>query len=226
MKKLVPHVVALGLMTLASTAAFAQTSSTTITASTGTVNDWKPDAVAVKVDTSPTPVNYTFTRTTTYVDENGNPVSIETVRSGAPVTVYYHNLGGKYVADKVVVNRSVITTTTAPAESTIVTAPPVPAPTETTTTMTTTAPPPIAPPTVNGVVTDLGDSHIDVRTSQSLHPIHYRAHDSTAFVDESGNPVSRKDVTDGTPVTIFYEQSGDDLFATRVVVRNPAVLDR
>ena len=79
----------LGLMTLAPTAIYAQESSTTTTiTSTGTVNDWKPDAVAVKIDTSPTPVNYAFTRTTTYVDENGNPVSIQTVRSGAPVTVY------------------------------------------------------------------------------------------------------------------------------------------
>jgi hypothetical protein len=223
MKKLVPQVaVALALMAVASTAAFAQTSSTTMmTTTTGTVNAWKPNAVAVKVDTSSTPVSYSFTKTTTYVDQNGNPVSIETVRSGVPVTVYYHNLGGNYVADKVVIHRTLVTTTTAPAETTVTTVPP---PTQTTTTTTET--PAIAPPTVNGVVTDAGDGHIDLRTSQSPRPIHYRAHDSTAYVDESGNPVSRKQITEGTPVTIFYEQSGDDLFATRVVVRNPAVLDR
>jgi hypothetical protein len=214
----------LGLMTLAPTAIYAQESSTTTTiTSTGTVNDWKPDAVAVKVDTSPTPVDYSFTKTTTYVDENGNPVSIQTVRSGAPVTVYYHNTGGNYVADKVIVNRSMITTTTVPAtESTTVTT--VPPPTPPTETMTITPVP--SSPAVNGVVTDAGEGHIDLRTAESSRPVHYKAHDSTAYVDESGNPVSRKALAPGTPVTVFYEQSGDDLFATRVVLRNPAVLDR
>ena len=223
----------LGLMTLAPTAIYAQESSTTTTiTSTGTVNDWKPDAVAVKIDTSPTPVNYAFTRTTTYVDENGNPVSIQTVRSGAPVTVYYHNIGGNYVADKVMVSRSMITTTTAPAtESTTVTTLPPPAPpTETTTTTTVPATTTITPvptsPATSGIVTDAGEGHIDLRTAESSRPIHYKAHDSTAYVDETGNPVSRKELTPGTPVTVFYEQSGDDLFATRVVLRNPAVLDR
>lgn len=205
----------LSLMTLAPSAIFAQETSTTTTiTSTGTVSDWKPNAVAVKVDTSPIPVRYSFTKTTTYVDENGNPVSIQTVRSGAPVTVYYEKQGDDFVADKVVVNRSVITTT-APA------APPV----ETTTT-TTTATPAVAPPTVNGVITDAGEGHIDLRTSSSSRPIHYQAHDATAYVDENGNPVPRKSLTRGTPVTVFYEQNGDEMMATRVILRNPAVLDR
>jgi hypothetical protein len=61
---------------------------------------------------SPVPIHYTFTKTTTYVDENGNPVSVETVRTGAPVTVYYEKSGDSFVADKVVVKKSVSTTTT------------------------------------------------------------------------------------------------------------------
>ena len=221
MKTIIPHVgalVVLGLVTLAPGAAFAQASTTTTITSTGTVSDWKPNAVAVKVDTSPAPVHYTFTKTTTYVDENGNPISVRTVRTGEPVTVFYERQGGALVADKVVVNRSVTTTTTAPA--------PVNVPPPVTTTTTTTADAVPGSPATNGVVTDAGDSHIDLRTSMSPKPIHYRAHDSTAYVDENGNPVSRKVVTEGTPVTVFYEQSGDDMFATRVVVRNPAVLDR
>jgi hypothetical protein len=217
----------LGLMTLAPSASFAQEQTTTTITSTGTVNDWKPDAVAVKVDTSPTPIDYSFTRTTTYVDQFGNPISVETVRSGAPVTVYYHNLGGKYVADKVIVNRSVTTTTTAPAteSTTVTTAPPAMPPTETTTT-TTTAAPSLAPPAINGVVTDAGEGHIDLRTAESSRPIHYEAHDATAYLDENGNPVPRKLLTPGTPVTLFYEQNGDNLMATRVIVKSPAILDR
>ncbi len=49
--------------------------------------------VYVVTTSSPAPVRYNFTKTTTYVDENGNPVSVETVKSGAPVTVYYSGDG-------------------------------------------------------------------------------------------------------------------------------------
>jgi hypothetical protein len=211
-------VVGLGLMTLAPAAIFAQDISTTrttmTTTSSGTVSEWKPNSVAVKVDTSAAPIQYTFTRTTSYVDQYGNPVSVETIRSGAPVTVYYERQGDALVADKVIVRRSVTTREGVP--------PPIPVTTTTTTTADATPP----PPATNGVVTDAGDEHIDVRTSLAPRPIHYKAHDSTAYVDENGNPVPRKILTEGTPVTVFYEQSGDDLFATRVIIRNPAVLDR
>ena len=185
-------------MAIAQNPLYGQTTSTTMTTtSTGTVSDWSPNAIAVKVDTSPTPIRYTFTKTTTYVDENGNPVSMETVRSGAPVTVYYEREGDNFVADKVVVNKSV-TTTTEPAPS-------------------------VAPssPAVDGIVTDADSDEISLRTNASPVPVHYHAHDSTAYVDENGNPISRKSLMPGTPVTIFYEQHDDDLWATRVVVKNP-----
>jgi hypothetical protein len=37
------------------------------------------------------------------VDENGNPVSIDTVKSGVPVTIYYDRNGDTMVASRVVV---------------------------------------------------------------------------------------------------------------------------
>jgi len=40
------------------------------------------------------------------VDENGNPVSVETVRSGVPVTVYYDRDGDRMVATRVVVRNT------------------------------------------------------------------------------------------------------------------------
>jgi hypothetical protein len=54
-------------------------------------------------------VSYSYSKTTTYVDQNGNPVSMETVKSGLPVTVYYTQEGDKMVASKVVVQRTIIT---------------------------------------------------------------------------------------------------------------------
>jgi len=199
-------VVVCGLLALAASPLFGQTTSTTMTTtSTGTVSNWSPDAIAVKVDTSPTPVRYTFTRTTTYVDENGNPVSVETVKSGVPVTVYYERNGDNYVADKVVVKKSITT-----SDTTVSTPPQAAAP---------------GSPAVDGVVTDADSDDISVRTDSSPVPIHYKAHDSTAYVDENGNPIPRKSLAPGTPVTVFYEQSDDRLWATRVVVKNPAPIE-
>jgi hypothetical protein len=51
------------------------------------------------------PATYSYSKTTTYVDEAGRPVSIETGRSGAPVTVHYDSEGNKMVATKVVVRK-------------------------------------------------------------------------------------------------------------------------
>ena len=88
------------------------TSTISTTTSAGTVSQFGPDTIVVKTTTSATPVSYSYSKTTTYVDENGNAVSSETVKSGAPVTVYYTQDGDKMVATKVVVRKT--TTTTAP----------------------------------------------------------------------------------------------------------------
>jgi predicted phage tail protein len=85
------------------------TQSTTMTTSAGTVSAFSPDAITVQTDSAPAPVSYSFTKTTTYVDENGNPVSVDVVKSGAPVTVFYTQDGDRMVASKVVVRK--ITTT-------------------------------------------------------------------------------------------------------------------
>ena len=90
----------------------ATTSTTTTTTSDGTVSQFGPDTIVVSSTTSADPVSYSYSKTTTYVDENGNPVSSETVKSGAPVTVYYTQDGDKMIATKVIVKKT--TTTTAP----------------------------------------------------------------------------------------------------------------
>jgi hypothetical protein len=111
------------LLTTTTTITFAQTpadSSTTTTAtsstttSAGTISQFSPDAIVIKTTTANDPVSYSYTKTTSYVDEDGNPVSVETVKSGAPVTVYYTMDGNKMVATKVVVRKTTTTTTPTP----------------------------------------------------------------------------------------------------------------
>ena len=107
----------LGVMLFTSNIAMAQsaaTSTTTTTTSDGTVSQFGPNSFVVKSTTSATPLNYSYSKTTVYVDENGNVVSSETVKSGAPVTVYYTQDGDKMIATKVIVRKTTTTTTPAP----------------------------------------------------------------------------------------------------------------
>ena len=119
-------------ITRAQTAA-TSTTTTSTTTSAGTVSQFSPDTIVVKTTTSADPISYSYTKTTTYVDENGNPVSTETVKSGAPVTVYYTQDGDKMVATKVVVRKATTTTSDAPGATAVETK-------KTTTTTTTPAP--------------------------------------------------------------------------------------
>ena len=79
---------------------------TTTTTTSGTISEFSPSTIVVKTTTSSDPVSYSYTKTTTYVDEAGNPVSIETVKTGVPVTIYYDKSGNKMVATKVVVTKT------------------------------------------------------------------------------------------------------------------------
>lgn len=76
---------------------------TETTTTTGVITDFGPGRLAVRTQTSPDPLRYSFSKTITYVDELGNPVSMETVRSGLPVTVHYVRQNGEMVASRVVV---------------------------------------------------------------------------------------------------------------------------
>jgi hypothetical protein len=119
---------ALGVATEARAQATVKTTTTT-TQNLGTISEFGPDTIVIRSETAPEPIRYSYSKTTTYVDETGAPVSIETVKSGLPVTVYYSQVGDRLVANRVVVRR---TTTTAP----VPTAPVIEKKTTTTTTTT------------------------------------------------------------------------------------------
>ena len=191
----------LGVLLATANVVMAQTSVTTVITPTaaGIVRTFSPDAITVTTDSSPTPVRYSFSKTTTYVDENGNPVSMETVTSGLPVTVYYNNDGDRLVATKVVVNKRVDVN---PDGSVI---------RHTTTTSTTSS---------QGLVSSFSPDSISVTSDTSPTPVSYAFTKTTTYVDENGNPVSVETVKSGVPVTVFYDRDGDRMVATRVVVKN------
>jgi hypothetical protein len=123
MKKVMPLVFALAVLVVPC-GVFAQqgqmttvntsNSSTTTTESVGTVSEVSPDSIVIRSETSTTPMHYSYTESTTYVDETGAPVSIETVTSGLPVTVYYTLEGDRMIANKVVVRKTTTKTIETP----------------------------------------------------------------------------------------------------------------
>ena len=101
----------LGLMLITANVTLAQTAvkeTTTTTTTAGTISEFGPETIIVRSETSPEPVRYSYSKTTTYVDETGAPVSIETVKSGLPVTVHYVKVGDKMVASKVIVRKAIV----------------------------------------------------------------------------------------------------------------------
>ena len=98
---------AVGTMLTAGTVAQTTVQATT-TNSAGTITEFSPDTIILRSETSPDPVRYSYSKTTTYVDETGSPVSIETVKSGLPVTVFYTKIGDRMIATKVIVRKAVV----------------------------------------------------------------------------------------------------------------------
>jgi len=82
-----------------------QQTTTTTTSSDGTVTEFSPtsDTVVLRSQTSTEPVRYTYSKTTTVVDQNGAPVDISVIKTGVPVQVYYDQDGDQMVARKIVV---------------------------------------------------------------------------------------------------------------------------
>ncbi|MBF0551087.1 MAG: hypothetical protein HQK60_11195 [Deltaproteobacteria bacterium] len=87
------------------------TTTVTKTEAAGTVSEFSPDSMVIRTETSSSPVQYKRTKTTTYVDDTGAPVAVETVKSGLPVTVYYTREGDHMIANKVVICKTTKTTT-------------------------------------------------------------------------------------------------------------------
>lgn len=178
--------------------AFAQTTvqkttETTTTSTAGTLSEFGPERITVRTETSTEPLTYAVSKTVTYVDETGAPVSMETVKSGLPVTVHYVRDGDALVANKIVVRKR---TTTVPAA-------------ETTTTTTTSM----------GTISEFKPGQLVIRTTKTSAPLRYKYTKTTTYVDEAGQPVSLKTVRSGLPVTVHYTKVGNDLVANRVIVR-------
>lgn len=101
-------ILSLGVGAVTEARAQATVQTTTTTQSVGTISEFGPESIVIRSETAPEPIRYSYSKTTTYVDDSGAPVSIETVKSGLPVTVHYTKVGDRLVASRVVVRRAAV----------------------------------------------------------------------------------------------------------------------
>lgn len=118
MKRVQSFVLALSFLVLPYSVLAQEQMSITTTETAGTISELGQDTIVVRSETSSSPMRYSSTKSTTYVDETGMPVSVETVKSGLPVTVYYTRDGDRMIANKVVVRKTTTTTTGSPTTET------------------------------------------------------------------------------------------------------------
>ena len=73
--------------------------------------------------------------------------------------------------------------------------------------------------TNSGTVSQFGPDAIVIKTLPSSAPVAYQYTTSTTYVDEMGRPFAMKNVKPGMPVTVHYTKTGDQMVATKVVVK-------
>jgi hypothetical protein len=72
----------------------------------GTITEVSPGILVVEVPgASPTQIRYVDNKTTNYVDQNGDPVPVEMIKSGSSAKVFYTKVGDTLIASKVEVMR-------------------------------------------------------------------------------------------------------------------------
>jgi hypothetical protein len=78
--------------------------------------------------------------------------------------------------------------------------------------------------TTNGAFTQYlpGSQTMVVRSEGGTNPVHYSVSKQTTIVDEAGAPATIDRISPGGQLSIQYTGLGDQLVASRVVVRKPA----
>jgi len=80
--------------------------------------------------------------------------------------------------------------------------------------------------TTKGAFTEYvpGSETMVVKTETSSAPLRYVVSKQTTIVDESGAPVAIERISPGSPLSIQYTGTGEQLVASRIVVQKPAAV--
>jgi hypothetical protein len=105
-ESLVATKVVLGRAQVVNSSAAAERDAVAAMNTAGIISELGESRFLIKSETSPDPVSYTYSKTTTYMDEEGKPVDVTVVKTGVPVTVYYTKVGDSMVVSRVVVRKA------------------------------------------------------------------------------------------------------------------------
>jgi len=85
------------------------TATTATTTSDGTISEFAPggDTIVLHSSSGTEPLRYSYSKSTTIVDDSGNPVDVSVVKSGLPVEVSYVKEGDRMIARKIIVKHHV-----------------------------------------------------------------------------------------------------------------------
>ena len=81
------------------------TITTAATTSMGTISAVTPEMFTVRTESSTSPINYYYSRSTTVVDPEGKTVEISALRPEMPATFYYMKEGDRMVVTNVMLTR-------------------------------------------------------------------------------------------------------------------------
>ncbi len=162
----------------------------------GTLSEFSSARLVVHSETGTEPATYISTKETKYVDESGAPLSMEAVKSGIAVTVYYTKEGDQTIASKVVVHRA------APRRGIVVEEKRTVRGSEEET----------------GIVGEFVSGELTVEVADSRAPRKYSCNTSTIYLNETGASVATEAIGVGIPVTVQYSNEGQWRIATKVTV--------
>ncbi len=80
------------------------------------------------------------------------------------------------------------------------------------------------PVEVAGTLTGMAGATVLLRTDAGLNPVQYHLTNTTQWVDEAGNVVTRESVQMGAPARLFYTRTPEGLIASKVIVRHQAAV--
>ena len=72
---------------------------------------------------------------------------------------------------------------------------------------------------VNGMVTGVTQSEIQVKPASAASSMRISYGSSTTLTDEVGNPISMSRVTQGQHVMVYYGLQGDKILASKIILK-------
>ena len=188
---------------------------------TGTVFSVEPELLSVVMKDNPTPVRFSYSKDTPFLDEKGGAVPLDLVRAELPLTVHYAMEGEKMVARRIVVSRSMVAGDAGEKPSRKRTELAEEKAEESTRAAEAGQ---TGPQELVGTLSNI-EQTVSIMVRGETTPTSCIVNNSTRYVNVSGQPVSTSLLMSGMPISVKVVRDGKRLMAQEIMVRgNPTTL--